>query len=674
MDISLPQNDPNPSQRQTALMTARQEYRYNYTYLPNGGAMAAKVPPQDQSIGKFAWIQDALSLLLRIDANQALQDVNETGSARQLRRFAWLTRITRFLNNPERADFLKFLLARVLPIIQWFQRLRDGRQPTTNPDISQDAMPSATDGGAANQPLLKTLITEVKESRDHTQEQQKLNHQAFAMQVRQAQDSLSDYEALFRSYNDLFQIIYLPCISHQFWTDRAFAAQRVAGPNPLVLEQCTTLPDHFPVTEAQYQAVMGSSDSLQQAGQEGRLYITDYAVLNQLKPGTFPDAQKYVYAPLALFAVPAGNRSLVAVAIQCQQQPGPANPIFTPPPEGSPQSEQWAWYMAKTIVQIADGNYHELISHLGRTHLLIEPIVVATYRQLAPNHPLSVLLRPHFEGTLFINNAAISGLINDGGTVDAVMSGTIESSRELSVKAVQGFPYGFNDSMLPATLARRGVDNVDQLPDYPYRDDALLVWDAIHNWVGSYLNLYYLNDQDVVEDTELQAWLAEMIAEDGGRMTDIGEISSEQESPSLRTKAYLTDMVTLIIFTGSAQHAAVNFSQATYMTYIPNLPLAGYRPAPKSTQANTQDYFDLLPSLKQAETQMDMTYLLGSLYYTQLGEYGDTYFTDSRVQTPLKAFQQRLDEIGIVIDDRNSDRPTFYDFLHPNKIPQSINI
>lgn len=671
MDISLPQNDPNPAQRQTALTAARQEYRYNYTYLPNGGAMADNVPPQDQSIGKFDWIQDALSLLLRIDANQALQDVNERGSARQLRRFVWLTKITHFLNNPERADFLKFLLARVLPLIRWFQRLRDGKQPAMSEDMT---LPPA-DVGAVNPPLLKTLISEVQHPRDHSKEQQKLNRQASVMQAKQTRDSFADYEALFRTYNDLFQIIYLPCISHQFWTDRAFVAQRVAGPNPLVLEQCQTLPDHFPVTDDQYQAVMGAADSLQRAGQEGRLYITDYAVLNLLEPGTFPDAQKYVYAPLALFAVPAaGSGSLVVVAIQCQQQPGPENPVFTPPSDCSPQSEKWAWQMAKTIVQIADGNYHELISHLGRTHLLIEPIVVATYRQLAPNHPLSVLLRPHFEGTLFINNAAISGLINDGGTVDAVMSGTIESSRELSVKAVQGFPYGFNDSMLPATLARRGVDNVGQLPDYPYRDDALLVWDAIHNWVEGYLDLYYLSDQDVVEDTELQAWLAELIAKDGGRMADIGETSSAQETPSLQTKAYLTDMVTLIIFTSSAQHAAVNFSQATYMTYVPNLPLAGYRPAPTSTPVNTQDYFNLLPSLQQAETQMDMTYLLGSLYYTQLGEYGDTYFADSRVQAPLQAFQQRLDDIGIIIDERNSTRPTFYNFLHPHKIPQSINI
>jgi arachidonate 15-lipoxygenase len=678
MDISLPQNDPNSVQRQAALTAARQKYRYNHTYLPDGAAMAAEVPPEDQSIGKFDWAQDALSLLLRIDANQALQDVNENekGSIGQLRRYIWLTLITRFLNNPARADFLERLLAGVLRIIRGFQRLRGGQQPQEESKAvsGQNTAALANASGTVNPPLIRTLTSEVKKTRPHTQAQQKLARKTKEMQDIQTQDSFHDYATLFRAYNDQFQIIYLPCISHQFWTDRAFVAQRVAGPNPLVLAQCTILPANFPVTEEQYQGVMGSTDSLQRAGQEGRLYLTDYAILEELEPGTFPDAQKYVYAPLALFAVPANGQSLVAVAIQCHQQPSPENPIFTPPPLGTPQSQQWAWQMAKTIVQIADGNYHELISHLGRTHLLIEPMVVATYRQLAANHPLSVLLRPHFEGTLFINNAAIQGLINPGGTVDAVMSGTLESSKQLSVKAIKGFPFGFNESMLPTFLTKRGVDNPQQLPDYPYRDDALLIWQAIHDWVEHYLNLYYDQDQDVVNDNELQAWLQELMATEGGRITDIGETTANQATPSLRTKAYLTDMVTLIIFTGSAQHAAVNFPQSAYMTYMPNLPLAGYRAAPTSTEVAIADYLDLLPSLKQAETQMNMTYLLGSLYYTQLGEYGEQYFVDPKVKAPLQAFQQRLDEIGILIDERNSNRPTFYNFLHPTKIPQSINI
>ena len=115
------------------------------------------------------------------------------------------------------------------------------------------------------------------------------------------------------------------------------------------------------------------------------------------------------------------------------------------------------------------------------------------------------------------------------------------------------------------------------------------------------------------------------------------------------------------------------------MTYGPSMPLAGYQPAPVSaTGATEEDYFAMLPSLEQAETQMNMTYPLGSVYYTTLGDYNKykegNYFVDERVQEPLQKFQRRLKEIEAIVEDRNNLRPTFYGFLHPAKIPQSINI
>src|SRR5207237_10363668 len=76
------------------------------------------------------------------------------------------------------------------------------------------------------------------------------------------------------------------------------------------------------------------------------------------------------YAPLALFALPQGGKSLAPVAIQCSPVPGDGNPIFTP-------QDGYNWLIAKTTVQIADGNFHEAVSHLGRTHLFIEPFVLA---------------------------------------------------------------------------------------------------------------------------------------------------------------------------------------------------------------------------------------------------------------------------------------------------------
>lgn len=470
-----------------------------------------------------------------------------------------------------------------------------------------------------------------------------------------------------QDYNKLFPQMELPKIANNFQEDEMFAYTRVAGYNPVTIKRVKNLGDRFPVTETQYQEVMGTDDSLVAAGEEGRLYLADYGILEGAVNGTFPKEQKYIYAPLALFAVPKGmpkdvnsSRLMRPVAIQCGQNPKDA-PIVTP------KSDKYAWLFAKTIVQVADANYHEAVTHLGRTHLFVGSFAIATRRQLLDNHPLSLLLRPHFEGTLAINDAAQSSLIAPGGGVDILLSSTIDNSRVLAAVGLQS--YDFNQAMLPKQLEKRGVNDTEKLPVYPYRDDALLIWNAIHQWVSDYLSFYYKSDRDVQDDTYLQNWAIEAGAYDGGRVPDFG-----QEDGRIQTLDYLIDAVTLIIFTASAQHAAVNFPQKDMMSYAAAVPLAGYQPASTlKGEVSEQDYLNLLPPLEQAQQQLNLVYLLGSIYYRRLGDYKDGYFKEAFVKTALEKFQANLQEVEEIITQRNQDRPT-YEYLLPSKIPQSINI
>lgn len=466
-----------------------------------------------------------------------------------------------------------------------------------------------------------------------------------------------------KDYEKLFPVIDVPAIGNTFQEDQVFAYMRVAGYNPVMIERVTSLSDRFPVQDEHYQAVMGTDDSLTAAGEEGRLYLADYKIFEGALNGTYPYKQKYLYAPLALFALPKGSdpkRQLRPVAIQCGQTPGPDYPIITP------NSGKYAWLFAKTIVQIADANFHEPVTHLARTHLFVGVFVMATYRQLPVNHPLSLLLRPHFEGTLAINDAAQRSLIAPGGGVDRLLSSTIDNSRVLAVYGLQS--YGFNSAMLTKQFQQRGVDDPNLLPVYPYRDDALLVWDAIHQWVLDYLNLYYATDRDIQNDAALQAWAAEVQAYDGGRIKDFGE------DGRIQTREYLVDAATLIIFTASAQHAAVNFPQKDLMGYAAALPLAGYLPASiLQGEVTEQDYLNLLSPLDQAQRQYNLLGLLGSVYYNRLGEYPQGYFTDLRVNPLLQGFQSNLQQVEATINERNLNRPA-YEYLLPSKIPQSINI
>ncbi|MDC8755714.1 lipoxygenase family protein [Erythrobacter sp. sf7] len=469
------------------------------------------------------------------------------------------------------------------------------------------------------------------------------------------------------AYRALFDTLPLPEIAWTFEDDAEFAALRVQGPNAMLIAAVgDALPANFPLSEAAYADIV-NGDTLAAALAEGRLFMLDYAVLGTLDPGSWGGLAKYVWQPLALFAVPPGGSSLVPVAIQCGQDPEEW-PIFTPTVVAA---EQWGWEMAKLIVQVADGNYHELVAHLARTHLVIEGVAMATHRHLATVHPIWALLVPHFEGTLFINEAAATSLIAPDGPIDHIFAGTIHSTQALAVAA--RLDFDFTAKMLPQDLAARGVGPGSALAEFPYRDDALLVWEAIHGWVKAYVGLYYASDADVTGDSELAAWAACVAGE--AKVKGFGPINSV---------AALVDACTMIIFTASAQHAAVNFPQKDIMAFAPAVTGAGWQSAPTSQGGQDKTgWLAMMPPMALALEQLNVLELLGSLHYRPLGDYRstnapyDAWFADPQVtapEGPLATFQAHLASVDAQIAARNAERRRPYPYLQPSLIPTSINI
>lgn len=478
----------------------------------------------------------------------------------------------------------------------------------------------------------------------------------------------------------MYQNIEPRAIAANHWLDVSFGRLRVAGPNPMELRRVASPGPNFPVTNEQFrQAMVDPQDSLEAAGAEGRLFLTDYSALDGLPTSSYPFGPKYLVAPYGLFAVPKsgrGLRELVPVAIQLFPTPGESNPIFT-------SADGIGWAMAKYLLNVADGQLHQAFRHLAFTHLVLEAVVVATHRQLPSKHPLYCLLMPHFNGTLSINANAVTGLICNEGGVDAVMAVQIEKVRELVGKARNA--WNFDEAMFEKDLAARGVADEETLPYYPFRDDARLLQRAIFDWVQAYLLLYYTSSEDVQADTELQAWAAELASPEGGRMKGFGQ------NGRIETLEYLAAALTHIIFTASVQHAAVNFPQFTSMSYAPAFALAAYHAAPQSKEGlDMKAYMALLPPLGAAQYQMALGYLLGSLHYTKLGAYekpgavtgivdrlfgsdDHVHFLDERVAGPLQAFRAKLQDIENTVNERNLSRP-WYGTLLPSQIPESINI
>ncbi len=463
----------------------------------------------------------------------------------------------------------------------------------------------------------------------------------------------------FTEYYQLFKHFPMPEGADQIMNDGEFADYFVAGLNPLMIRTMTDIPAKLNLTQELFASHPAfAQDQLQAALAEGRLFIVDYEILTALEPGAHPDQAKYVYAPIVVLALPRDRENLEVIGIQTGQDKS-QYPIVTS------RSGTWDWLIAKTIVKTSDINFHEVASHLGLTHLVIDPIVVATYRQLSDKHPLHQLLVPHFEGTLPINALAVRRLINAGGKVEQLLAPQIESAYK--VLSLIRNNFHFRDSFLPNDLTRRAVGLNSALKNYPYRDDALLIWAAIESWVSDYVNAYYESDSIVAEDSELAAWTAEIISPDCGR------IQGFAPNDRISTVKVLVETLTMIIFTASAQHAAVNFPQRRAAA-VPYQPLAGYAPAPTRVGLTEMEALEFLPPLDRAIKQTHTLTLLGDTYYTQLGGYALGTFDDKRIVPLLWKFQDRLRHIESEINRRNQIRRTSYSYLKPSQIPQSINI
>lgn len=631
---SLPQNDTPAGRRQRAkqLEESRQKYRWTDN-LPNvvGVPMAAEVPSADEP--SLPWLLLVAETGLKLAENFLV--VKLEGNRRE--------------GVVEDATALR-RLAEVRARLATTQTLKaahpDAAQSDAIHELASAARHVALQHGDSFEELLadfKALVTEFEQeaAQGHT---------------------LADYEALFKT-------LPLPAIAQDFMDDASFARYRVAGPNPMLIRGIDALPVTLPLSDAQYRAVMGADDSLAAALAEHRVYLLDYRELDYLaaKPGVTAGATKRVFAPIALFALPKGATHIVPVAIQCGQDPA-KHPLFFPAAQGSALG--WGWQMAKTVVQVAECNYHELFVHLARTHLVLEAFAVATHRCLAEAHPINVLLVPHCIGTLFINNAAAKTLISPGSPIDDFFGAPIVRSQ--TAAGNDRLAYDFHANMLPADLAARRVDDPARLPDYPYRDDALLVWAAIKSWIHDYVGVYYADDAAVTGDSELADWAASLIAD--------GKIKGFKP---IVTRAQLVDVLTMVVFTATAQHSAVNFPQKPLMTYAPAITGAGWQDAPaRQDGQDEQQWLAMLPPTHLALEQLNILYLLGSVHFRALGDYRSNHFpylpwfedhAIIRSGGPLQRFQHALRDVQATIEARNAARPP-YPFLLPNGIPNSINI
>ena len=227
------------------------------------------------------------------------------------------------------------------------------------------------------------------------------------------------------------------------------------------------------------------------------------------------------------------------------------------------------------------------MQHALLTHFIAETFTVATKRNLPLAHPVYRLLNGHFVGTIFINAAARDVLINPGGLIDANTSIGGNGGKGIVELGRKGYTdFTLLGLALPQDLADRQVDDTSKLPNYHYRDDGLLIWNAINKMVAGILSLFYKSDADVANDTELNAWLKDL--QSSGFPVCAGD-SQEKMPQKVDTKACLITVCTSIIWVCSARHSAVNTGQYQMYAFSPNAPALVRQPIPCEKSGATME-------------------------------------------------------------------------------------
>ncbi|MEH1809868.1 lipoxygenase family protein [Nostoc sp.] len=477
-----------------------------------------------------------------------------------------------------------------------------------------------------------------------------------AAKARNFLDPLDELE----EYEDLLSLLPKPDVIKNYKTDSCFAEQRLSGANPLAIQKIDVLPDNFAVTDAHFQKVAGTELTLEKALKEGKLYFLDYPLLSDIKGGVYENVKKYLPKPQALFYWQSNDSSnggsLVPVAIQINHDSGAKSVIYTP------DDPHLDWFLAKTCVQIADGNHQELGSHFAYTHAVMAPFAIVTARQLAENHPIALLLKPHFRFMLFDNDLGRTQFLQPGGPVDEFMAGSLAESLGFVAKVYE--EWSVEKFTFPRLIKSRRTDDPEILPHFPFRDDGILIWNAVEKFVYEYLQLYYKTSQDLIDDYELQNWARELVAQDGGKVKGM--------PAKIETLEQLIEIISVVVFTCAPLHSALNFSQYEYMAFVPNMPYAAYHPIPETKGVDLETIMKILPPFKQAADQVMWTEILTSYHYDKLGFY-DEEFADPLAQEIVVQFQQNLHEIERQIDIKNQTRPIPYNYFKPSQIINSIN-
>ena len=263
--------------------------------------------------------------------------------------------------------------------------------------------------------------------------------------------------------------------------------------------------------------------------------------------------------------------------------------------------------------------------------------------------------------------------------------GLFEQNFALSVAAVEEFVADFYPTVAGPfqanyfyrSLVDRGLVECNYGPElahFPFAEDAGAIVDSLQEFATSFVNAYYIDDNMISQDPELQAWVSEA--------SGAAQVIDFPASPVTDRQTLIDILAHLAYLTGVNHHTLNSGSLAASSAVLPFHPMALYQPIP--TAKGVQSVLPFLPNLNASLSQVVLTvgFIRPQFYDSQRDLQsifeGSNFLAgvSAGVKDAVKQLSDRLTSISNEIQSRSFDdkglaqgMPFIWRNLDPRRIP-----
>ncbi|KUF88904.1 hypothetical protein AM588_10004839 [Phytophthora nicotianae] len=469
----------------------------------------------------------------------------------------------------------------------------------------------------------------------------------------QTQD-LMELSALKPDTPELMAALAMHSVDHG---DVGFGVSRLSlrGFNLRAIRETDDDPLDETLTIENIEKICGSGASIRSLRVDKKLFVVDLSTIGQwgdpsvskVESDIETEAGKYLPSVIGYFCF---NEQLLPLAIKL------VDSDITYTPFDSPDE----WQLAKTALNAAEATFQQM-QHFSESHTLSIPIRVELYRTFAEKHPVRALLMRHFALDFGLEQQAGVVLFNTSTPLDRTFGiGAAGCVRLLEDQRTR-------ISLLDDVYSDAKERGIQQLP-HKYVAYGKLHADAISTFVGSFLDVYYADDDAVKTDVELQQWAVAC-----------AKIPHLHAFPAVfKDKQVLHKLLTRLIYQSVVKHHAMN-GEVTWTTVaMPYSAAALWKPLPSRKERDGHPKIDVFSYLQPRELFPSMIFLsalfnrprpeettLKSVYHVS------PFIDDPRLQPAIRAYDAELQAIDefIVANEEHETQP--YHILRPGNLPQN---